>query len=155
LVNVAQGHAKLAASRAASTMAPVAESVAQFAEASRAVVRRRDATKSVRLMVGVLLLDCWPKVPGSMFRADGRASLLAAAGLPRAARMRGLGLGQFAKCGAPPQRVLAFWLAGRRALCARLPSSRSASERESRRADCARGCAREGGTTTPREPTPA
>ena len=120
MVNVAQGHAKLAASRAASTMAPVAESVAQFAEASRAVVRRRDATKaeakSVRLMVGVLLLDCWPKVPGSMFRADGRASLLAAAGLPRAARMRGLGLGQFAKCGAPPQRVLAFRLTGRLAL---------------------------------------
>ena len=56
MVAVAQWHIDSAVCRAASTLAPVGSSVAQFAEASRAVVKRSDVTKaeakSARLMMG-------------------------------------------------------------------------------------------------------
>ena len=59
MVAVAHRHIDSAVCRAASTFAPVGSSVAQFAEASRALVKRTDATKAdakgARIMVRVCL----------------------------------------------------------------------------------------------------
>jgi hypothetical protein len=82
LVNVAQGHIELAVCRAASTFAPVGSSVPQFAEASRAVVKSRDATATHPASTQAVVAHCRFMCPSPSFGRS-RSSHSAAPSLRR------------------------------------------------------------------------
>jgi hypothetical protein len=66
-VNVAQGHEELTICRAASTFAPEGSSVAQVAEASRAVVKSRAATATHPADTQAVVAHCRFMCPSPSF----------------------------------------------------------------------------------------